>query len=138
MRHRPHTFTPGTPGRTRYLTLRALNIFFCAVLLIFSSVAAGKYNRVDWLDPSLAPAITSLLYSTSDIIAVLGWNVRAHHLQRALYDGLLAVGFAIAAGFLGKLALPYMNGDAKRAGDPDGEVIGALGAVVLTCMLIEL
>jgi len=136
----PHAqpYTPGTPGRTLYLAARGVNVFVCAIILIFVSIVAGKYDYVYWLNPSLAPSITSFLYSIAEITAVIGWNTRAHRVQRALYDGALAVGFAIAAGFLGSYAVPFVNCDEEEyKGNPDRERIAGLGVTILVCMLIE-
>jgi len=134
-----HPYTPDTPGRRLYLFARSANVFLCALILIFVSIVAGKYRYVFWLDPTLAPSITSFLYSIAEIAAVVGWNARAHRLQRALYDGALAVGFAIAAGFLGSYAVPFVKCEEEEyKGNPNRVKIAGLGVAILTCMVIEL
>ncbi|KAK0702659.1 hypothetical protein B0H67DRAFT_594872 [Lasiosphaeris hirsuta] len=132
------SYPTSAPGRKLYLAARAAIILFAVVQLICVSVAAGKYGHQPWLNPTLSPAITAFVFSSLDIVGVLHWDVRAYHLTRVLYDGLLACGFAIAAGFLGNLALPWMKGDLTDL--IDGEVCyvsGKLGIVILTFMLLE-
>ncbi|KAK5661076.1 hypothetical protein OQA88_10966 [Cercophora sp. LCS_1] len=131
-------YPPTTRGRTAYLLFRFITLFFATLMLIAVSVAAGRLNQPSWLDPTLAPGITSFLYSLFDIISVVLGETRSFYLTRIFLDGLLAVGFPIAAGFLGRLAVPLMDGVARQRGDRDGEAVEAMGAVILTCMLIQM
>jgi len=55
-------------------------------------------------------------------------------LTRALYDGIIAVGFAVATGFFVKIALPSF----QRAENEGGAGAAALGGVILGCMLTQI
>lgn len=131
-------YPPSARGRTAYLAFRSINAFFAALMLIAVSVAAGTLNQPDWLDPTLAPGIASLLYSASEITSVVCSETRAPRPTRIFLDGLLAIGLPISAGFLGRLAVPLMDGVARQRGDRQGEAVEAMGAVILASMLIQM
>ncbi|KAK3358232.1 hypothetical protein B0T25DRAFT_580136 [Lasiosphaeria hispida] len=124
-------YPPTAPHRRLYLFTRTLSIILALIQIGTAATVAGAFKQVHWLDPSLTPAITTLLYSSVDIVCILRWDRRSHHLTRSVYDGALAVGFAVAAGFLARLAVPFMRGK------EGGVVVGALGVVVLACMLLQ-
>ncbi|KAK4168234.1 hypothetical protein QBC43DRAFT_309915 [Cladorrhinum sp. PSN259] len=127
----PKSFPPGAPLRRIYLASRATSTILGLIQIISAAVAFSVFSRRHWLDPCLSPAITSFIYSSLEIFTVLYWHCRAHHLTRALYDGLISVGFAVATGFFIKLAMPSMMGG-------DGPGVALLGGLILACMLLQI
>jgi len=131
----PKSFPPGAPLRRIYLASRATSTILGLIQIISAAVAFSVFSRRHWLDPCLSPAITSFIYSSLEIFTVLYWHCRAHHLTRALYDGLISVGFAVATGFFIKLAMPSMMGE---DGSEHVAAVAVLGGLILNCMLLQI
>ena len=66
------------------------------------------------------------------MLSVLRFKRRAHHIARAGYDGLLAVGFAVGAGFFIHMAYGVLNGSVEGT---TGAEMGVGGGLV-GCMVV--
>ncbi|KAK5656072.1 hypothetical protein OQA88_5211 [Cercophora sp. LCS_1] len=128
------TFPPSAPARRAYLLARTASAVLGLTQILCAAAAFSLLSRRRWLDPCLSPAITTLIYSSIEVFSVLYWNGRAHHLTRALYDGIIWIGFAVATGFFVMLAAPSFQGQDESGG------IGAavLGGAILGCMLSQI
>ncbi|KAK1760033.1 hypothetical protein QBC47DRAFT_357842 [Echria macrotheca] len=100
----PNYFPPSHPTRTLYLVARSTSVLLGLLQITLAAIAYTLFSR-RWLDPTLSPAITTFIYSAIEIFSVLYWHARAHYYTRAFYDGGISVGFAVAAGFMVKLAV---------------------------------
>jgi hypothetical protein len=122
------------PSRRAYLLARIASTILGLLQIICAATAFSLLSRRRWLDPCLSPAITSFIYSSIEIFSALYWRARAYHLTRALYDGVIAAGFAVAIGFFVKIALPTF----QNAHDGGGSGAAVLGGVILGCMLSQI
>ncbi|KAK0639897.1 hypothetical protein B0T16DRAFT_497865 [Cercophora newfieldiana] len=127
----PSYFPPSHPTRKLYLLARSASVLLALLQIILATIAFTLFSRRRWLDPTLSPAITTLIYSSIEIFSVLYWHARAHHYTRAFYDGGIAVGFTVAMGFMVRLALPSM-----RDGE-GGEGAGVVGGIILIGMISQ-
>lgn len=122
------------PSRRAYLLARTASTILGLLQIICAATAFSLLSRRRWLDPCLSPAITSFIYSSIEIFSALYWRARAYHLTRALYDGIIAAGFAVATGFFVKIASPSF----QHADNGGGVGAAVLGGVILGCMLSQM
>ncbi|KAK3322880.1 hypothetical protein B0H66DRAFT_555409 [Apodospora peruviana] len=127
------SYPPTHPSRTLYLTIRSISIFLDLSQIALAAVATAWLNHKKWMDASLSPAVSSFFWCFIDVLSVVRWHRRAHHLARAIYDAVLSIGFAIAAGFLVALAWGAINSDGNIKDARDTGV----GVGLLCCMLSQ-
>jgi len=132
--------SPPTPSTTlkpptirtapsNYLTARSVSVFLAVTQLTLIGIAAGVLHTKRWTDAGLSPPIASLFWSGIDIFTILRFEKHAHVLARCWYDGLLAVGHVVAAGFFVSMAVVPAFG-------PAGSVeMAGVGVGVLCCLV---
>ena len=122
------------PHRPLYLAARSLALALGLILIALAVVAQRAIDRDTWMAPVLSPAIQSCFANGVDLWFIFRKNLRAVALQRLVYDGLLAVGFAIAAGFL----VAFTLGDLRQTREGSSAATAAVGAAILFCMFAEM
>jgi hypothetical protein len=120
-------YPPSTRARRAFVAARALTIVCCLVLFPLSFVAAQRLDRPGWQTPMLTPSIWVACRSAFDLYFVVRCGRRSHALVRLGYDGVLAVGLAVAAGFLVQFTMGDLTGTAAGA---DAATAGVAGATL--------
>jgi len=132
-KHKPTPFRSSHAFFKTYLTLRLLSISLATLNLCLLIPSVTYYRQKRWMDPTLSPTLTTLIHSAVDVFVIWKWKCRAHYSTRAVYDGAIAAGCAVAAGFLGQRVVNAVRADgtAEGAGVLGGFILGGLVLQVL-------
>ena len=115
------------PGRPAFLAARAAAAVFSLVLFVLSFPAERVAHRGRWMSAVMSPSINAFIANALDLGFVLCRDTRSHPLQRLLWDGLLACGFAVSAGFMVKMTM----GDVTRTDPTSSGLSAGLGGAML-------
>lgn len=127
------------PHRGLYVGLRATGILL-ALTLVALSVVATKAARLHgrWLSAMLSPSINSTVLHAVDLWGIYRTSRRSPPVVRLFWDGGVAAGLMIAAGFVTSWTAGLANnnkGDETMVWGVDRLV---LGAIIVAAMYSEL
>ena len=120
--------------RSTHAALRWTSIVLSILLCALAGVSCADIDRAIWSGPILSPAINSFFVGGREIWMATRNNQRAHRLYRLLHELALAVGYAIASGFLVSMTLP----DITRRRPTSTASTAAVGYFALLAMFSEM
>jgi len=120
-------YPKSSPGRPVFVAARATAAVLSLVLFVLSFPAERAAGRKVWMSAVMSPSINAFIANAMDFCFILARNTRSHPLQRLLWDGALACGFAVSAGFMVKLTL----GDITRTDPTSSNLSAGLGGAML-------
>jgi hypothetical protein len=127
-------YPQNSPNRRLYTAVRCFGIACSIALTVLASIALTVIPRGNWGAAVLAPCISTLFASSIEVWYILRADRRSHYWRRALYDGALGIGYAIAFAFL----VSFTSPDISRSNPKSTASSAALGIAILLLMMIEL
>lgn len=119
-----------SPHSAVYVATRYLIVAVAIAEITLSIVAQRAIDRDRWMSPILSPAITSATSSLVDLYYIKRHCRRAGIISRFYYDGAIAIGFAIASGFL----VSFTLGDIARSRADSTSATAGVGTAILFTM----
>jgi hypothetical protein len=127
-------YPPSTLYRLAFLVARYLGVLFSLLLIGLAAASIQDINRSNWATPIFTPAFTSFFANGIDILCIVRLHRRSNHLWRLCYDGALAVGFAIALGFL----VTFVRGDILRTRVDSSKATAGVAMAILCGIAAEM
>lgn len=127
-------YPPSNPYRLAFLVARYLAVLFSLLLIGLAAASIQDINRPNWATPIFTPAFTSFFTSGIDILGIVRLHRRSNHMWRLFYDGALAVGFAVALGFL----VTFTRGDVLRTRADSSKSTAGVAMAILCAMAAEM
>jgi hypothetical protein len=128
------SYPPSSPYRPVFLVARYLGVLFSLLLISLAAASIQDINRPTWATPIFTPAFTSLFAHGIDILCIVRLHRRSQYLWRLCYDGALAVGFAVALGFL----VTFTRGDVLRTRADSTKATAGVATAILCGMAAEM
>lgn len=127
-------YPQSSPNRQVYLAARSLGILCSIILTVLAIITLTAIPRGKWSSCVLSPCLSTLFASSFEVWCILRASRRSHYCRRALYDGILGIGYAIAFGFL----VSFTSPDISRSDPKSTPSSAAVGIALLLLMMMEL